>query len=889
MGLEIHATYDIFNLYIIISMFYLCATKYFIMTEKMDFYGIRDIMNETLNEKKAFVPRHGDKESLDNITAQLNEAKMHPCVFLNNHAIGIEAAGDFMKLLNSGEEQYADNDMVDKDLLKNVYNTLKKIYKDEGKKLKESTMFNSVLKESGIEVYPEDGKLKARNIGQQVVSSRTQNKLNPLGTKDVAKPLTPTQKAATSAVLSILNDKGKAGDINSEFDTNPRPDITLMANGDAVITPDGQKSRSYKIPASEIDAHMKEARVFSHSSGFGLSGHYGYEEPKEDPLYIATETNEDDCELYFDEKGNTTEFKTDAKKFTSEKDALEFAKSNVIFGEPGTKLLENCKLNEKRIEIPNPYPVKKEEIIDLVERSTRLTHTATDSKTIQLYIYSNGNDRPEAFAEVEITSAGYILHGAEGYDYQGTSMKEFDDDLRDVVFHYDAITSKRFGENAISKETLFGNLLNEDYRNWFNFTIKTEKGRYLKATYPTVTELKRCVTPIFGKFEIINQKKLPLTVTQEILDECPETAYVKAGNSTWAENFYSRVVSKGYAYPIIRKNWDAYLVKDKEGFDSCQKDLVINGIDYFPTDTKVGEKIRWRMDINNAEVSENNLFGSILNESSLKEYFFYAPPRPEEDEDKDTIIGYIAAVRDYQTQKTKYVDDDGNVCNSKSQAKVFDTKGKADNYSYEHCPEGWTHFVVALKKSGILNEGRISSDDKIKIIERFKAYCIKYEVDAQPVGECSDGIYVYCNNPNDVERIIRDWREKGFGAVSDGQKVNIYKKLSTILESNIVIASWRRDTAERLIKEANKIDPSYSFVEYDIGPKKEIKYKVYKNDDEYVGTFDVFTDEPYNSPYRFFFNHVNIPNVEFQGMDIDEFDKMFKDFIITDKRLGHKH
>jgi len=493
MGLKIHATYDIFNLYIIISMFIMCATKYFIMTEKMDFYGIRDIMNETLNEKKTFVPRHGDKESLDDITAKLNEAKMHPCVFLNNHAIGIEAAGDFMKLLNSGEEQYSDNDMVDKDLLKNVYNTLKKIYKDEGKKLKESTMFESVLNENGIEVYPEDGKLKARNIGQQVVSSRTQNKLNPLGTKDVAKPLTPTQKAATSAVLNILNDKGKAGDINSEFDTNPRPDITLMANGDAVITPDGQKNRSYKIPASEIDAHMRES---------------------------------------------------------------------------ASKLLENRKLNEKRIEIPNPYPVKKEEIIDLVERSSRLVHTATDDKTIQLYIYSNGSERPEAFAEVEITSAGYILHGAEGYDYQGNSMKEFENDLRDVVFNFDAITSRRFGES-------------------------------------------------------------------------------------------------------VKKN--------------------------------------------------------------------------------------------------------------------------------------------TMKESDALNE------------------------------------------------------------------------------SNVVIAQWRRDTAERLIKEANKIDSSYSFVEYDIGPKKEIKYKVFKNDDEYVGTFDVFTDEPYNSPYRFFFNHVNLPNVEFQGMDIDEFDKMFKDFITTDKRLGHKH
>lgn len=93
-----------------------------------------------------------------------------------------------------------------------------------------------------------------------------------------------------------------------------------------------------------------------------------------------------------------------------------------------------------------------------------------------------------------------------------------------------------------------------------------------------------------------------------------------------------------------------------------------------------------------------------IGESKLKEHFFYAPPHHEEDEE-DIIIGYIAAVRDYQTQKTKYVDDEGKVCSNKSQAKVFDIKGKADNYSYEHCPEGWTHFVVALKKSDILKEG----------------------------------------------------------------------------------------------------------------------------------------------------------------------------------------
>lgn len=208
------------------------------------------------------------------------------------------------------------------------------------------------------------------------------------------------------------------------------------------------------------------------------------------------------------------------------------------------------KLNEKMIDIPNPYPVKMEEIIDLVERSTRLIHTTTDNKTIQLYIYSTGRDRPDYLAEVEITSAGYILHDDDGFYYQGSTFKEFQNDLKEVVFHFEAVVFKRLGENVINKE---------------------------------------------------------------------------------------------------------------------------------------------------------QFFNKIINESSLKEYFFYAPPHHEEDED-NTIIGYIAAVRDYQTQKTKYVDDEGKVCNSKSQAKVFDTKGKADNYSYEHCPEGWTHFVVALKKSDILNE-----------------------------------------------------------------------------------------------------------------------------------------------------------------------------------------
>lgn len=119
------------------------------------------------------------------------------------------------------------------------------------------------------------------------------------------------------------------------------------------------------------------------------------------------------------------------------------------------------KLNEKRIEIPNPYPVKMEEIIDLVERSTRLIHTTTDSKTIQLYIYSTGRDRPDYLAEVEITSAGYILHDDDGFYYQGSTFKEFQNDLREVVFHFEAVVFKRLGENTINKEQLFNNILNE--------------------------------------------------------------------------------------------------------------------------------------------------------------------------------------------------------------------------------------------------------------------------------------------------------------------------------------------------------------------------------------------------------------------------------------------
>lgn len=120
------------------------------------------------------------------------------------------------------------------------------------------------------------------------------------------------------------------------------------------------------------------------------------------------------------------------------------------------------KLNEKRIELSSPYPVKSDEIIDFIDRTNRLICKEIDNKTIQLYIYTKRRGEHDAFAEVEITFTGYILHGDEGYDYQGTSIKEFNNDLNEIILHYDLdVFPKKFGENTINKENLFESLLNE--------------------------------------------------------------------------------------------------------------------------------------------------------------------------------------------------------------------------------------------------------------------------------------------------------------------------------------------------------------------------------------------------------------------------------------------
>ena len=176
-----------------------------------------------------------------------------------------------------------------------------------------------------------------------------------------------------------------------------------------------------------------------------------------------------------------------------------------------------------------------------------------------------------------------------------------------------------------------------------------------------------------------------------------------------------------------------------------------------------------------------------IGESKLKEHFFYAPPHNEEDEEDDTIIGYIAAVRDYQTQKTKYVDDEGNVCNNKSQAKVFDTKGKADYYSYEHCPEGWTHFVVAVRKSDILNEARY-----VAKIYNYDDSWEEYYIDEN--GEAVDYIdkAKVFNNEKDAEEWAEENRFYNFGAYASKLSES-KKRLKELTQDEFNRLARRRD------------------------------------------------------------------------------------------------
>jgi hypothetical protein len=231
----------------------------------------------------------------------------------------------------------------------------------------------------------------------------------------------------------------------------------------------------------------------------------------------------------------------------------------------------------------------------------------------------------------------------------------------------------------------------ESYRAWYKFTVKTDEGKVLECVYPTTTELKRCVKPIFGSFEILDKEVLPSVVTQEMLDECPESAFVQAGNITWADNFYTRAVSKGYAYPVMIDTYRGYLVKDKAGFESCKDGLVINNIHYFKTKTEVGDKLRWEMDIT---VKENLKESTETESTVMNEGFTYGASKVAAENDDycrimarhdaerdvriDSFLDFVAYAKDdgyqigradyekylkyYDEEKAKMSGNSGNVC-----------------------------------------------------------------------------------------------------------------------------------------------------------------------------------------------------------------------------------
>lgn len=128
-------------------------------------------------------------------------------------------------------------------------------------KKKYSTVKELLETETGVELYPKDGTLKATAITDKVVSSRTKNKLSDLKTVTSTENLKPVQLKQTKQVVKALKAKGKLTDISKDYDIEPRPDIQFKADGSALITPDNGKA-SFIIPDSELEKFQEsEASV----------------------------------------------------------------------------------------------------------------------------------------------------------------------------------------------------------------------------------------------------------------------------------------------------------------------------------------------------------------------------------------------------------------------------------------------------------------------------------------------------------------------------------------------------------------------------------------------------------------------------------------------------
>ena len=133
-------------------------------------------------------------------------------------------------------------------------------------------------------------------------------------------------------------------------------------------------------------------------------------------------------------------------------------------------------------------------------------------------------------------------------------------------------------------------------KGFYKFTVEAGD-KTLDCYYPSKAELKRCVGYIFGGFTVVGETELPVEATEEMIAECPETAFVKAANLTFSHDFYRRVLISGCAYPILYKGWQAYLVKDKEAFERCRDGIAVNSIDYFQTKIDPGHELYWQIAI----------------------------------------------------------------------------------------------------------------------------------------------------------------------------------------------------------------------------------------------------------------------------------------------------
>jgi hypothetical protein len=134
------------------------------------------------------------------------------------------------------------------------YGKLKNVNESNSK----MSLFDRILFESNVEIYPENGKLKMTAITPQLMSNRTVNKSTPLEMQDMThKPSDSTVKTAR-AVVSLLKDNDAIDEIGNEFDISNGPDMTIMGDGSVKVTPDkGSGKPVHKISKQAIDNKLK--------------------------------------------------------------------------------------------------------------------------------------------------------------------------------------------------------------------------------------------------------------------------------------------------------------------------------------------------------------------------------------------------------------------------------------------------------------------------------------------------------------------------------------------------------------------------------------------------------------------------------------------------------